>query len=67
MLLILIKENLDLNLHLAETKKAYYSNQNREPSREEVQALLGVGFEYVTEKNGIMLFRRPKRLGATVG
>jgi hypothetical protein len=34
---------------------------------EEAKKTLAVSFEYVTEKNGIMLFRRPKRLGATVG
>jgi integrase len=34
---------------------------------EEAKKTLAVGFEYVTDKNGIMLFRRPKRLGATVG
>ncbi|MCJ7425021.1 hypothetical protein MUP01_12255 [Candidatus Bathyarchaeota archaeon] len=34
---------------------------------EEAKKTLAVGFEYVTEKNGIMLFRRPKRLGVTVG
>jgi len=34
---------------------------------EEAKKTLAVGFEYATEKNGIMLFRRPKRLGATVG
>ena len=28
---------------------------------EEAKQLLAVGFDYVTEKNGIMLFRRPKR------
>ena len=28
---------------------------------EEAKELLAVGFDYVTEKNGIMLFRRPKR------
>lgn len=30
---------------------------------EEAKELLATGFEYVTEKNGIMLFRRSKRLG----
>jgi integrase len=34
---------------------------------EEAKKTLAVGFEYVTEKNGIMLFRRPKRFAATVG
>jgi hypothetical protein len=28
---------------------------------EEAKRALQVGFEYVTEKNGIMLFRKPKR------
>jgi hypothetical protein len=28
---------------------------------EEAKKILGSGFDYVTEKNGIMLFRRPKR------
>jgi hypothetical protein len=27
---------------------------------EEAKELLAVGFDYVTEKNGIMLFRKPK-------
>jgi len=31
-------------------------------SVEEVKKLLKVGFDYITEKNGIVLFRRPKRL-----
>jgi len=31
---------------------------------EEAKEVLKLGFEYVTEKNGIMLFRRPKRLGS---
>ncbi len=30
---------------------------------EEAKELLAVGFDYVTEKNDIMLFRRPKRFG----
>jgi integrase len=30
-------------------------------SIEEAKELLAVGFNYVTEKNGIMLFRKPKR------
>ena len=34
---------------------------------EEAKKTLAVGFEYVTEKNGIMLFRRPKRFAVTVG
>jgi hypothetical protein len=29
--------------------------------REEAKELLKVGFEYITEKNTIMLFRKPKR------
>ena len=28
---------------------------------DEAKQVLSVGFDYVTEKNGIMLFRRPKR------
>jgi hypothetical protein len=28
---------------------------------EEAKAVLAAGFEYVTEKDGIMLFRKPKR------
>lgn len=32
---------------------------------EEAEELLAVGFDYVTEKNGIMLFRRTKRFGGT--
>ena len=31
---------------------------------EEAKKVLQAGFDYVTEKNGIMLFRRPKRFGA---
>jgi len=31
---------------------------------EEAKKVLSVGLEYVTEKNGIMLFRRPKRFSA---
>ena len=34
---------------------------------EEAKKTLAVGFEYITEKNGIMLFRRPKRFAVTVG
>jgi integrase/predicted RNA-binding Zn-ribbon protein involved in translation (DUF1610 family) len=30
---------------------------------EEAKQILSVGFDYITEKNGIMLFRRPKRFG----
>lgn len=30
---------------------------------EEAKQLLAVGFNYITEKNDIMLFRRPKRFG----
>ena len=33
---------------------------------EEARKVLSVGFEYVTEKTGIMLFRRPKRFSAYV-
>jgi len=29
---------------------------------EEAKELLGVGFDYITEKNDIMLFRRPKKI-----
>ena len=28
---------------------------------EEAKQILSAGFDYVTEKNGIMLFRKPKR------
>lgn len=28
---------------------------------EEAKQILAAGFDYVTEKNGIMLFRKPKR------
>jgi len=31
---------------------------------EEAKDLLKVGFNYITEKNGVMLFRRPKRFGS---
>jgi integrase len=34
---------------------------------EEAKKTLAVGFEYVTEKNGMMLFGRPKRFAVTVG
>lgn len=30
---------------------------------DEAKELLGGGFDYITEKNNIMLFRRPKRFG----
>jgi integrase len=33
---------------------------------EEAKQVLSVGFDYVTEKNGIMLFRRPKRVAKHV-
>lgn len=33
---------------------------------EEAKKLLSVGFDYVTEKDGIMLFRRPKRFSTLV-
>jgi integrase len=33
---------------------------------EEAKQVLSAGFEYVTEKNGIMLFRRPKRFSKYV-
>jgi hypothetical protein len=31
---------------------------------EEAKPIIAAGFEYATKKNGIMLFRRPKRFGA---
>jgi len=31
---------------------------------DEAKRILKQGFDYITEKNGIMLFRRPKRFGA---
>jgi hypothetical protein len=31
---------------------------------EEAKQVLSAGFDYVTEKSGIMLFRRPKRFSA---
>jgi hypothetical protein len=31
---------------------------------DQAKELLKVGFDYITEKNGIMLFRRPKRFGS---
>jgi len=34
---------------------------------EEAKELLKIGFDYITEKNGISLFRRPKRFGPAVG
>jgi len=33
---------------------------------EEAKKVLEAGFDYVAEKNGIMLFRRPKRFSAYV-
>ncbi len=33
---------------------------------EEAKQVLSAGFDYVTEKNGIMLFRRPKRFSKYV-
>ena len=33
---------------------------------EEAKQVLSAGFNYVTEKNGIMLFRKPKRFSAVV-
>jgi hypothetical protein len=33
---------------------------------EEAKQVLSAGFEYITEKNGIMLFRRPKRFSKYV-
>ena len=30
---------------------------------EEAKQILSAGFDYVTEKSGVMLFRRPKRFG----
>ena len=30
---------------------------------EEAKEILEAGFDYITEKNDIMLFRRPKRFG----
>lgn len=30
---------------------------------DEAKELLAAGFDYIAEKNNIMLFRRPKRLG----
>jgi len=33
---------------------------------EEAKQVLSSGFDYVTEKNGIMLFRRPKRFSKIV-
>ena len=33
---------------------------------EEAKQVLNAGFDYVTEKNGIMLFRRPKRFSKYV-
>jgi len=31
---------------------------------EEAKELLKIGFDYITEKNGVMLFRRPKRFAS---
>jgi hypothetical protein len=28
---------------------------------EEAKTILAAGFDYITEKNGIMIFRKPKR------
>jgi len=39
----------------------YVSTVARATSIEEAKELLAVGFNYITEKNGIMLFRKPKR------
>lgn len=33
---------------------------------EEAKVLLGAGFDYITEKKDIMLFRRPKRFTANI-
>jgi hypothetical protein len=33
----------------------------------EAKTILSAGFDYETEKHGIMLFRRPKRFGKTTG
>jgi hypothetical protein len=30
---------------------------------DQAKELLKVGYDYITEKNGVMLFRRPKRFG----
>jgi len=30
----------------------------------EAKELLKIGFDYITEKNGVMLFRRPKRFAS---
>jgi hypothetical protein len=34
---------------------------------DEAKDLLKSGFDYITEKNGIMLFRRPKTFGPALG
>jgi integrase len=34
---------------------------------EEAKDLLKIGFDFITEKNGFMLFRRPKRFGPALG
>ena len=31
---------------------------------EEAKQILSTGFDFITEKNGIMLFRRPKRFSS---
>jgi len=31
---------------------------------DEAKELLKTGFDYITEKNGVMLFRRPKRFAS---
>jgi hypothetical protein len=36
------------------------------PTIEEAKSILAAGFNYVTEKSGIMLFRRPKKFSAYV-
>jgi hypothetical protein len=34
---------------------------------EEAKELLKIGFDYITDRNGISLFRRPKRFGPAIG
>jgi hypothetical protein len=34
---------------------------------EEAKQILSTGFDFITEKNGIMLFRRPKRFSSERG
>ena len=34
---------------------------------EEAKTVLSAGFDYGTEKHGIMIFRRPKRFGRSTG